>query len=310
MATNTPHLNLLKKDVVTDGHETFNIETMLNENWDKIDTAFSEIENNIASIDFPSASTSQLGIVQLTNDLGDSEKLAVTQRALNDLAISLEKTAATKEEVQTLSETVAETDSKLDAAALKQTEILTGVNGVKTDTTAIKSDTTSIKADTKNILAQFPISGGVDWSEYMSIGNYTSFGAQSSLSKIYSVTGEGFVSYLLVKTSRKSAYDDLGLIQQIQVVIDDEIIIDLSITTTRTGTGYTQAYTFDINESDSKISATSFDAYSFPLQFAATNSTVVKGTYGTIPLFFKKKFEVKALCSGTSNTFAIVGGVK
>lgn len=40
MATHTPHLNLLKKNVVTDGHETFNIETMLNENWDKIDGAF------------------------------------------------------------------------------------------------------------------------------------------------------------------------------------------------------------------------------------------------------------------------------
>lgn len=40
MATHTPHLNLLKKNVVTDGHETFNIETMLNENWDKIDVAF------------------------------------------------------------------------------------------------------------------------------------------------------------------------------------------------------------------------------------------------------------------------------
>ena len=106
MATNTPHLNLLKKDVVTDGHETFNIETLLNENWDKIDKAFSEIENNMDSIDVPSASTTQPGIVQLTNDLGVSETLAVTQKALNEVATSLEKTAATKEEVQTLSETV------------------------------------------------------------------------------------------------------------------------------------------------------------------------------------------------------------
>lgn len=37
MASNTPNLNLLKKDPVTDGNDTFNIETMLNENWDKID---------------------------------------------------------------------------------------------------------------------------------------------------------------------------------------------------------------------------------------------------------------------------------
>ncbi len=39
MATTTPNLALLKKDPVADGADTFNIETMLNENWDKIDEA-------------------------------------------------------------------------------------------------------------------------------------------------------------------------------------------------------------------------------------------------------------------------------
>ncbi|MEC0171426.1 hypothetical protein, partial [Paenibacillus graminis] len=39
MSSNTPNLNLLKKDPVTDGDDTFNIDTMLNENWDKIDAA-------------------------------------------------------------------------------------------------------------------------------------------------------------------------------------------------------------------------------------------------------------------------------
>lgn len=42
MASNTTHLQLLKKDVKTDGHETFNIKTMLNDNWDKIDNAFGQ----------------------------------------------------------------------------------------------------------------------------------------------------------------------------------------------------------------------------------------------------------------------------
>lgn len=37
MATNTENLDLLKKNPATDGDDTFNIETMLNENWDKID---------------------------------------------------------------------------------------------------------------------------------------------------------------------------------------------------------------------------------------------------------------------------------
>lgn len=37
MASYTPNLNLLMKDPVADGADTFNIETMLNENWEKID---------------------------------------------------------------------------------------------------------------------------------------------------------------------------------------------------------------------------------------------------------------------------------
>lgn len=39
MASYTTNLNLLKKDPVADASDTFNITTMLNENWDKIDAA-------------------------------------------------------------------------------------------------------------------------------------------------------------------------------------------------------------------------------------------------------------------------------
>lgn len=39
MASYTEHLQLLKKDPVADGADTFNVQTMLNDNWDKIDEA-------------------------------------------------------------------------------------------------------------------------------------------------------------------------------------------------------------------------------------------------------------------------------
>lgn len=38
MASNTPNLGLYKKNPATDGNDTFNIQTMLNENWDRIDS--------------------------------------------------------------------------------------------------------------------------------------------------------------------------------------------------------------------------------------------------------------------------------
>ena len=37
MAGNTPNLGLYFKDPLTDGQDTFNVTTMLNENWEKID---------------------------------------------------------------------------------------------------------------------------------------------------------------------------------------------------------------------------------------------------------------------------------
>lgn len=43
MSTLTTFLSLLKKNPETDGSDTFNIQTMLNENWDKIDGAVGDI---------------------------------------------------------------------------------------------------------------------------------------------------------------------------------------------------------------------------------------------------------------------------
>ncbi|MGY0692609.1 hypothetical protein ACW2QC_07415 [Virgibacillus sp. FSP13] len=52
MASNTQNLKLLKKDPVADGNETFNIETMLNDNWDKIDEKVATKEE-LDNIDVP-----------------------------------------------------------------------------------------------------------------------------------------------------------------------------------------------------------------------------------------------------------------
>lgn len=79
MASNTPNLNLLKKDPVTDGNDTFNIETMLNENWDKIDAdkksqddAITALGEAIGNIQIPVTSVNEkTGDVTLTaEDVG------------------------------------------------------------------------------------------------------------------------------------------------------------------------------------------------------------------------------------------------
>lgn len=62
MATNTPNLNLLKKHPADDQNDTFNIDTMLNDNWDKIDEAVADKVDKI------------IGLGLSSNDYTDEEK--------------------------------------------------------------------------------------------------------------------------------------------------------------------------------------------------------------------------------------------
>ncbi|MBZ9615283.1 hypothetical protein [Clostridium estertheticum] len=47
MSTNTTNLALYKADPLTDKDNTFNIKTMLNDNWDKIDAKTKSITDSV-----------------------------------------------------------------------------------------------------------------------------------------------------------------------------------------------------------------------------------------------------------------------
>jgi DNA repair ATPase RecN len=51
MSDYTSKLNLYKVDPTIDGEEKFNIKTMMNNNWDKIDTKVSEIDQKLSGIE-------------------------------------------------------------------------------------------------------------------------------------------------------------------------------------------------------------------------------------------------------------------
>lgn len=97
MASKTPNLDLLKKDPVADGNDTFNIETMLNENWDKIDAAVGEVREELKEVHVPSATLTEPGIVQLSSATNSSsEALAATPKAVKsayDAAVAAQATA-------------------------------------------------------------------------------------------------------------------------------------------------------------------------------------------------------------------------
>lgn len=53
MASNTTNLNLYKKDPIADKDQTFNITTMMNENWDKIDQNAGQTATQLAQLTNP-----------------------------------------------------------------------------------------------------------------------------------------------------------------------------------------------------------------------------------------------------------------
>lgn len=83
MSSNTPNLGLLKKDPMLDGNETFNIKTMLNDNWDKIDEAVGQVREDLGNVNIPDASLTVKGKVQLSNATdGIRENVAATEKAV------------------------------------------------------------------------------------------------------------------------------------------------------------------------------------------------------------------------------------
>ncbi|MET3549173.1 hypothetical protein ABID47_005810 [Paenibacillus favisporus] len=83
MSSNTPNLGLLKKDPMTDGNETFNIQTMLNDNWDKIDDKVGQMSDELGNITIPDASLTVAGKTMLSNSItGTRENVAATEKAV------------------------------------------------------------------------------------------------------------------------------------------------------------------------------------------------------------------------------------
>lgn len=84
MASNTKRLGLLKKDPVADGNDTFNIKTMLNDNWDAIDAKVAVLgaDGKVPTAQLPALNyvpTSEKGAVNGVATLGADGKVPASQ---------------------------------------------------------------------------------------------------------------------------------------------------------------------------------------------------------------------------------------
>ena len=86
MSSYTKNLNLLKKDPVTDGSETFNIKTMMNDNWDKIDEKIGDISDNVKKIELQMANT--YSELMVTTNPGVSVTASLNGKIVNAVADS------------------------------------------------------------------------------------------------------------------------------------------------------------------------------------------------------------------------------
>ena len=93
MASNTENLNLLMKNPSTDGADTFNVQTMLNENWQKIDNNAGTVAQTLANILKPTTppiiglppSTTPDGMFQALGNTGELHVWRKTVKNAEDI---------------------------------------------------------------------------------------------------------------------------------------------------------------------------------------------------------------------------------
>jgi len=88
MATYTPNLNLYKKDPVVDGNDMFNITTMMNDNWDKVEAVVSAKET-------PAGSQAKADVAQTAANVYSDTKAQTNLMATNSSITATNTTVLT-----------------------------------------------------------------------------------------------------------------------------------------------------------------------------------------------------------------------
>ena len=100
MAGNTPNLDLYFKEPIKDGSDTFNIQTMLNDNWNKLDAILNVLSKSKPLANYITerlnsyVNTSEKGAANGVATLGEDSKVPANQLPDMDYVKSSEKGAA------------------------------------------------------------------------------------------------------------------------------------------------------------------------------------------------------------------------
>lgn len=88
MGSNTPNLNLYKASPKQDGESTFNIDTMLNDNWDKIDEfkqEYNKLEDEVLNPKMAKTEKQVTSIINLPNAVDGQASVGIEGRTVTNL---------------------------------------------------------------------------------------------------------------------------------------------------------------------------------------------------------------------------------
>lgn len=155
MASNTENLDLLMKNPSTDGADTFNVQTMLNENWQKIDNNAGTVAQTLANIlkpttppiiGLPSSATPN----DMFNALAHAGDLHVWRKTVvNSQAVAASYTLGEKANIRLASQSV----SDGSGSATRVTVLVTGSISVSDSGVIIPGTTTEYFAYPDSISA-------------------------------------------------------------------------------------------------------------------------------------------------------------
>ncbi|MGM1048658.1 MAG: phage tail protein [Bacillota bacterium] len=283
MSNNTPNLGLLKKDPMVDGNETFNIKTMLNENWDKIDEAVGQVKEDLGNVNIPDASLTVKGKVQLSSATsGARETVAATEKAVRD-AVTASKAYTDNRLTELPTYTTRDVNYYVDAVNGNDKNAGTSQNlAFKTAVKAIQMIPDTINHDIR-IFFQPGDYGDIKISNKSGLKDIMFFGISSDLSLVkFSHIQAGSVRTRLLFISL-SAFS-ISLFNCGQVDLQDLILsgessygIDIS-----GGNTFVDVHKCSISGKSSAIKASSFARVHSRYNSGSSNSVGLNAMFGAI----------------------------
>lgn len=170
MATNTPNLDLHKKDPLTDGNDYFDVNTMLNDNWDKIDTNAKATDDRLKKVEEPTHGAPVMNSEKINHNsdaLFGKYKLNIEGETMTNILPKLNAAWETDRYTKTLSPKIYRPNTSLTIVNNSNNDIVmhigTGSTGTYIRSITISAYSSQLEAFTDENIYQVVGTGASGW---------------------------------------------------------------------------------------------------------------------------------------------------